>query len=131
VGLLRHPVRLCRSVSVCPPYLILKIWTTMRAEVLVATSIEMKKYCDMTPCSLVVGYYHFEGTSGFRRYRRSSRFIRNDGNMYQITLRHIKQDCKRQTDQFSRNCTNAAVLETSPCTYKILNEQLQNEKSTV
>jgi len=29
--------------------------------------LEMKDSCDMTPCSLVVGYYHFLGTYCFGR----------------------------------------------------------------
>ena len=36
-------------------------------DVLVAIILEMKDSCDMTPCSLVVGCYHFEGAYCFGR----------------------------------------------------------------
>jgi hypothetical protein len=61
----------------------------MTLQVLVAMSFEKKKSCDTTPCSLVAGYYHFEGTYCYSGYRANSRFLRNDGKMYQLTLRHI------------------------------------------
>jgi hypothetical protein len=36
-------------------------------DVFVAMILEMKDSCDMTPCSLLVGYYHFEGKYCFGR----------------------------------------------------------------
>jgi hypothetical protein len=39
----------------------------MGLDVLVAMILEMKDFCYMTPSSLVVGYYHFEGTYCFGR----------------------------------------------------------------
>jgi hypothetical protein len=39
----------------------------MELDVLVAMILAMKDSCDMTPCSLVVGCYHFEGTYCFGR----------------------------------------------------------------
>jgi len=39
----------------------------MWLDVLMTMILEMKDSCDMTPCSLEVGYYHFEGTYCFGR----------------------------------------------------------------